>query len=177
MCLYSGSPWFNYWFSLALSASVWGNATSSYHFLSQWINFIYSFWGRLFTIERLYEIQVTDIYSRAILVAVTSDCHVKSINWKKPGLEHRHTVWIQIRRRTLRRLIRVYTVRVNYRKLRVKLNSLLVPIQDHFLSLHSETTDPAVLSVLWFSMMFHGLSIEASMRAEQSFCIVYNFWT
>ena len=76
-------------------------------------------------------------------------CYMKS-TYVKPGLGlvlvHLQAVKIQIR---TRRLIRVCTICLNCRKLRVKWNSL-VPIQDYFPSIHSETTDPPVLSVIWF---------------------------
>ena len=79
---------------------------------------------------RLYEIQITVIYSRTILVAVTSECPVKKLS-AKPGLEHWQTVQTKIRNRKTRRLIRVCTVCLNYRKLRVKWNSLnWVPVLD-----------------------------------------------
>ena len=63
---------------------------------------------------RFYEIQGTVIYSRAILVAVTSECRVQA------RLEHCQTVQTQIRRRRTRRLIRACTVCLNYWKFRVK---------------------------------------------------------
>ena len=44
---------------------------------------------------RLYAIQATVIYSRAILVAVTSECRLSV----KPGLGHWQTEQTQIRRR------------------------------------------------------------------------------
>ena len=77
---------------------------------------------------RLYEIQMTVIYSHTILVAVTSECPVKKLS-AKPGLEHWQTVQTQIRRRSTRRLIRVCTVCLNYRKLRVDWNSLMSPFR------------------------------------------------
>ena len=46
--------------------------------------------------------------------------------------------------------VRVCTFCFNYRKFRVKWNSLTSPFRTIFLSLHSETFDPPVLSVLWF---------------------------
>ena len=56
----------------------------------------------------LYEIQVTVIYSRAILVTVTSEFRVKRVICKT-GLGHWQTVQIQIRHRRMWRLIRVFT--------------------------------------------------------------------
>ena len=50
----------------------------------------------------------------------------------KPGLGHWQTVQTQIRRRWTQRLIRVCTVCFNYRKLRIKLNSLAFPFRTIF---------------------------------------------
>ena len=70
----------------------------------------------------LDEIQVTVINIRS-LVAVTSECSVRGLS-VKPGLGHWQTAQTQIRRRRTRHLIRVCTVCFNYRKLRIKRNSL-----------------------------------------------------
>ena len=51
---------------------------------------------------RLYKIQVTVIYSPAIVVAVKSECSFKKKISAKPGLGHRQTVKIQIRRHITR---------------------------------------------------------------------------
>ena len=75
----------------------------------------------------LDEIQVTVIYNRAILVAVTSERRVQRGLSVKPGLGHlRHwqTVQIQIRCHRTRRLIMVCSACLNYRKLKVEWNSL-----------------------------------------------------
>ena len=48
------------------------------------------------------------------------------------GLGHWQTVQIQIRRHKTRRLIRICTVCFNYKKLRVKLNSLKSPFRTSF---------------------------------------------
>ena len=85
--------------------------------------------------------QVTVIHSLAIHVTVTSERRVK------PSLRPWKTVQTRIRRRRMRRLIRVCIVSLNCKKLRVKWNMS----QDHFPSLHSETIDLPVLSVLWLS--------------------------
>ena len=67
-----------------------------YSYIVQLKKMFFRFWGRLFTIEPYYtnakissltkraldEIQVTIIYSRAILVAVTSECSVKMVIYK-----------------------------------------------------------------------------------------------
>ena len=66
------------------------------------------------------------IYSRAILVAVTSWCRVK------PGLGPWQTVQAQIRRGRTRHQIRVCTVCLNYKKLRVKWISLKSPFRTIF---------------------------------------------
>ena len=50
----------------------------------------------------------------------------------KPGLGRWQTVQTQIRRRTVRRLIRVCTVCVNHRKIRAKWNSLKSPFRTIF---------------------------------------------
>ena len=66
------------------------------------------------------------IYSRAILVTVTSECNVR------PRLGYWQTVQTQIRRHRTRRLIRVCTVCFNYRKLRIKWNNLTSPFRTIF---------------------------------------------
>ena len=71
----------------------------------------------------LYEIQVTVIYSRAILVTVTSECRVKRVICKT-WMGHWQTVKTHIRRHRTRRLIMVCTVCLNHRKVRVKWNSV-----------------------------------------------------
>ena len=71
----------------------------------------------------LDEIQTTVIYSRVMLVAVTSECSVRGLS-VKPGLEHWQTVQAQIRRCITRRLIRICTVFLNNRKLKINSNSL-----------------------------------------------------
>ena len=63
-------------------------------------------------------------YSRAILVAVSV----------KPRLEHWQTVQTKIRRCRTRRQIRVCTICLNDRKLRLKLNSLVSPFRTIFLA-------------------------------------------
>ena len=79
--------------------------------------------------ERLYEIQETIIYSRAILITVISaqgcQCRVKRVI-VEPAFGHWQTVQTQIRRRRTRCLIRVCTVCLDYRKLKVKWNSLKI---------------------------------------------------
>ena len=52
-------------------------------------------------------------------------------------------------------LIRVCTVCLNNRKLRIKMKQSYVPIQDYFRSQHSETNDLPMLSVLWFIIDMH----------------------
>ena len=88
-------------------------------------------------------IQVTVIDSIVILVAVTSECCVKGLS-VKPGLslvlEHWKTVQTQTRRHRTWSLIRVCTVCLNYRKLRVKWNR-----SGPF----SRQSTRSVLSVLW----------------------------
>ena len=95
----------------------------------------------------LYEIQVTVIYSRAILVTLTSESNLKRVICKTwTGLTH--TLQTQIRRRIMWRLIRVCTVFLNYGTLRFKWNNLKSPFRTIFLALLRDT-DPSVLSVLW----------------------------
>ena len=82
----------------------------------------------------LYEIQVTVIYSRAILVTLTSECSLKRVICKTwTGLTH--TLQTQIRRRIMWRLIRVCTVFLNYGMLRFKWNNLKSPFRTIFLAL------------------------------------------
>ena len=97
---------------------------------------------------RLYAINVTVIYRRAILVAVTSDCRVKRVIGK-----HWQTVQTQIRRHRTRRLTRVCTACLNYRKLRVKWNSLKSPFSTILPILHSETIGSPLLSVFWLTLV------------------------
>ena len=63
--------------------------------------------------------------------------------------KHWQTVQTQIRRRRTRRLIRVCSVCLNYRTLRINWNSFMSR-SGLFHSLHSEKFDPVVLSMLWF---------------------------
>ena len=84
------------------------------------------------------EIHVTVIYSRTIVTVTSECCWWRAICKTWTGtFETLATAQTQIRRRKTQR------------KLRVKWNSL-VPVQEHFPSLHSETIDPPVPSVLWF---------------------------
>ena len=85
--------------------------------------------------EHLYKIQVTVIYSRAVLVSGMSEFRVRNVLFIKPGLGHWQTVQTQIRCHILWHLIRVCTVCENYTKLRAKWNSFKsgpFPDQDHF---------------------------------------------
>ena len=89
----------------------------------------------------------------------------------KLGPGHWQTLRTQIRSRRTRRLIRVCTVCLNQWKLRVKWNTLKSPF-----SLHSETIDPLVLSVLWLDktvyiiLSFHSKSICCGFSWE-ALCI------
>ena len=69
---------------------------------------------------------------QTILVAVTSECSVKRVIRVKPALGHSQTVQTQIRRQRMRPLITVCTVCLNYRKLKVKWNSLKSPFRTIF---------------------------------------------
>ena len=74
----------------------------------------------------LYEIQITVIYSSAILVTVMSECHVKRVickTWTRTLANNADPD----RSCRMQQLIKVCTVCLNHRKPRVK-----VPIQDHF---------------------------------------------
>ena len=89
------------------------------------------------------------IYSRVILVAVTSECLLKRVicktctgtfaNRADPDQTPRSAASDQ----GLRCLLKL-------QKLRIKWKQCYVPVQDHFLNLHSETIDSPVLLVLWF---------------------------
>ena len=70
------------------------------------------------------------IYSRAILVAVTSVLLLEGYLWDILG--HWWTVQTQIKRRRMRHLISVITVCLNYRKLTVEWNSLKSPFRTIF---------------------------------------------
>ena len=89
------------------------------------------------------------------LVALTSECPGKRIRCKTWTI---HVVQTQIRRHRLRHLIMVCTVCLNYRKLR--LNEIAISL----LSLHLETIDPTVLSVLSFCSVKYGRNYSPIQR-------------
>ena len=84
--------------------------------------------------------------SRAILASVTSECPVKMVIICK--------IWTGTLANRTQRLIRNYTICLNYGKLRVKWNNLKSP----FTTISQPTLreiDPTVLSVLWLHLAMY----------------------
>ena len=141
--------------------------------------------------------QVTVMYSRATLVALTLEDSVQSIISKTNFDSGAFIVWTgtlansadqdqtprSFRRRRTQRLIRISTVFLNYRKLRIKWNSLnLIPVRDHSPSLHSRDNRPThygntPIQIYWklYNQKRENFSIKKS-DIVSFFCSKYRLW-
>ena len=136
---------------------------------------------RVIIIDRAsYEIQITAVYSHTLFLSLWRQSAVASGLSLKPSLGHLghwKTVPNQIRSRRTRHLIRVCTVCLNYRKLRVEFNNHLSHRWGPFPSLHWDIRPTGVVSVLMFKASYNTIVfVNNSPESDCSSCLyVINF--